>query len=123
MAIDPEIYADNDADIIITDLPTGLTVQWGIVPLGTGGAAPAASVQVSAIHVDVSGTCAETGTQPANTPLSSTGRYYTATLEGSAITARLLPTYANTSVALLVRAGQDVRVYGVTTVREGRLVT
>jgi hypothetical protein len=112
MAIDEELYADNDAAIEVTDLPTGLTVEWGIVPLGPGGAPPGPAVALDAIHADVSGTLTEDPGPPVR---------YHGVLEGSAITARLLPTYADMEVALLVRAGQDVRVYGLTTVRAARL--
>jgi hypothetical protein len=128
MAIQEEIYGDNDANVGAIDLPTGLTVEWGIVALGAGGTAPDNTVAIDSIHADVSGTMAETGTKPAwmvakGYPDSSTGRYYDDVLEGSAITARLLPAYKDETVALLVKVGQDVRVYGTTTVRDGKLVT
>lgn len=111
MAIASEIYADNDADIEVTDLPTGLTVEWGIVALGVGGTAPAPSVALNSINAAVSGTLTESGTPPV----------YSGVLEGAAITAHLLPTYEDDDVALVVRVGQDLRVYGTTTVRRGRL--
>jgi hypothetical protein len=70
----------------------------------------------------VSGTLTGTGTKPDDFSGedSSTGHYYTATLQGDAITTHLLPTYEDTSVALVVRVGQDVRVYGTTIVRAAR---
>lgn len=111
MAIDSEIYADNDADLTVTDLPTGLTAQWGIVALGAGGSAPAPSVALDSINVALSGTLAEAGAPPV----------YSGVLEGSAITAHLLPTLEDQQVAVVVRVGQDLRVYGTTTVRRGRL--
>ncbi len=123
MAIAEEIYCDNDADIVVTDLPTGLTVEWGIVALGAGGTSPAPSVALDSINAAVSGTLTETPTQPDGADVSSTGIYYTDVLEGAAITAHLLATYVDVEVALVVKAGQDVRVYGITTVRKGRLVT
>jgi hypothetical protein len=111
MAIDDEIFADNDADIVVDDLPTGLTVEWGIVAMGGGGVPPGPAVALTSINAAVSGTLAEAGSPPV----------YSGVLEGAAITAHLLPTYANQQVALVVRSGQDVRVYGTTTVRASRL--
>jgi len=111
MAIDSEIFADNDSDLSVTDLPTGLTVQWGIVALGTLGTAPAPSVALDSINAAVSGTLTGAGDP----------HVYSGVLEGSAITAHLLPTYQDQQVALVVRVGQDLRVYGTTTVRRGRL--
>ena len=111
MAIDTEIYADNDAQITIDDLPTGLTVQWGVVALGAGGSPPAPSVALNSINAALTGTCSEAGTPPV----------YSAVLEGDAITTHLLPTYAGLLVALVVRVGQDLRVYGTTTVMPARL--
>jgi hypothetical protein len=111
MAIDPEIFADNDADLLVEDLPTGLTVEWGIVAMGGGGVPPGPAVSLTSINAAVSGTLSESGSPPV----------YTGTLEGAAITTHLLPTYTNQQVALVVRAGQDVRVYGTTTVRAARL--
>jgi hypothetical protein len=111
MAIDPEIYCDNDANIVVDDLPTGLTVEWGIVPLGVGGIAPAPSVPLDTINAALSGTLAESGTPPV----------YAGVLEGAAITAHLFGAYEDEQVALVVRVGQDLRVYGTTTVRRGRL--
>lgn len=114
MAIAAEIYADNDADILIEDLPAGLSVEWGIVPLGAGGTPPGPSVSLTAIDADVSGAATENAGPPVT---------YTDVLEGAAITAHLLPTYQDQQVALVVRVGQDVRVYGITTVRAARLAT
>ena len=111
MAIDPEIFPDNDADVIIDDLPSGLIVQWGIVALGANGTPPAPSVSLDSINAAVSGTCSEAGTPPV----------YSAVLDGAAITAHLLPTYEGLLVALVVRDGQNLRVYGTTTVMRGRL--
>jgi hypothetical protein len=111
MAIDPEIYADNDADLTVEDLPTGLTVQWGIVALGVGGIAPAPSVALDSINAALTGTMSEAGAPPV----------YSAVLEGAAITDHLLSTYEDEQVAFVVRVGQDLRVYGTTTVRRGRL--
>jgi hypothetical protein len=126
MAIDPEIYADNDANLAITDLPTGLTVQWGVVALGVGGDPPGPSVALDSINAAVSGNTTETGTKPAwmtakGLPDSSTGIYYTAVLEGAAITAHLLGTYEDEQVALVAKSGQDARVYGLTTVKAAKL--
>jgi hypothetical protein len=111
LMIDPEIYADNDSDIEVADLPTGLTVEWGIVPLGPAGAPPGPTVALDVIDDAVSGTLTESGTPPV----------YRGTLEGAAITTHLVPTYDGEQVALVVRVGQDVRVYGLTTVRAARL--
>lgn len=96
MAIDPEIYFDNDADLLIEDLPTGLTVDWFI---GTTNAA------ATAVHVDVSGTLVE-GVGAASAVI------YTGVLEGAAITANLT---AGTEYFLIIKIGQDLRVYGATT--------
>ena len=111
MAIDLEIYPDNDADIIIDDLESGLSVQWGIVPLGAGGDSPDPGVALDSINAAVSGTCTEAGVPPV----------YSAVLQGSAITAHLYPAYKGMKVVLLVRYGQRLRVYGTTTVAPGRL--
>jgi len=99
MAIAAEIYHDNDADVVITDLPTGLTVEWFI------GATAAATTPVNAA---VSGTCGEAGDPPV----------YTDVLEGAAITDHLTP---DVEYFLIVKVGQDLRVYGTTTVRALRL--
>jgi len=122
MAIAPNIFGDNDANVGASDLPSGLTVEWGIV----ADVIPGTAVLLDSIHVDVSGTMTEVGTKPQwmialGVPDSPTGVYYEDTLEGSAITARLLPTYASATVSLVVRSGSDVRVYGNTEVLTARL--
>lgn len=108
MAIQAEIYADNDADIEVTDIPSGLTVEWFIAQVSGGNPPPPSA---TAIHAEVSGTCTE--------PTPGT---YKGVLQGAAITSQLLPSYGNQQVALIVRVGQDLRVYGLTTVRAAKLV-
>ena len=99
MSIAAEIYHDNDAAISIADLPTGLTVEWFV------GATAAATTPVNAA---VSGTCGEAGDPPV----------YTDVLEGAAITDHLT---ADQEYFLIVKVGQDLRVYGATTARALRL--
>jgi hypothetical protein len=106
-----DVFADNDAALTVSDLPSGLTLEWGVVPHPVGQTDP--STALTAIHPDVSGTCTE---QP-GAPIT-----YTAVLEGAAITARLLPQYRDRLVALVVRVGQDLRVVRTLRVRAARPV-
>jgi hypothetical protein len=98
MAIDPEVYFDNDADIEVTGIGNGRTVLWHLAT---------ASNSNTAVNAAVSGSMTES---PAGT--------YKATLQGDAITTHLTP---DTTYYLVIRVGQDLRVFGQTTCREVRL--
>lgn len=98
--IDPEIFFDNDAELVVSDLPTGLTVSWHLA-ISADSNTP--------VNVAVSGTLTET----AGPPLT-----YRGVLEGAAITEHLT---ADQLYYLVIRSGQDLRVVGPTTCREVRL--
>lgn len=101
MAIDAQIYPNNDAKILIEGLPTGLTVEWFI------GADADATSPVG----DCFGTCAE-GTDGDDNVI------YEDVLEGSDIADDLTD---SVEYALIVKVGTDLRVYGLTTVMANRL--
>lgn len=101
MAIDPEVFFDNDADLLVEDLPTGLVVEWFL------GATETASTPV--------GGCSGTLTEGVDGDLNV---IYEGVLQGSDITDDLTP---GTKYYYIVKVGQDLRVYGETTCRAARL--
>lgn len=105
MAIASELFPDNDAAITVTDLPTGLTVNWLVAATN--------SPTATAINGALSGFMTE---DPA-----TAGRY-TATVQGADITTYLVPTYTNQTVYVIIKVGQDVRVSMPTVVRASRTV-
>lgn len=120
MAIALNIYPDNDADIVVAGLPTGLTVEWFLAEMGVDETPP--PVTATAINVAVSGTCSEVGVLPDSAVglVTADPPYYVDVLEGAAITAHLLASYLNVQIALIVKVGQDLRVYGTTTLLVAR---
>lgn len=99
--IDPEIYHDNDAAILVEGLPSGLVVEWLI------GATAGASAAV--------GGCSGTLTEGVD---GDAQVIYTGVLQGSDITDDLTP---DTAYFPIIKVGQDLRVYGTTTCRAVRL--
>lgn len=115
MAIPAEIYCDNDLPIEVGPINIRAFAT-GAISLGTGitvNAMLSATNTVSAtpIHADLSIVLTE--------GVGSTAVFYGG-WNGDKLTSRLLPTYKDAVVYVIVWSGQDFRVVGSVTVRDVR---